>query len=108
VPVLFYGEEIGMGENADIEGRLAVRTPMQWASDDKGGFSSAAASRFPAPIPADGCAMSRSDAPGWSALSVGSSSFANSLASSRDSRSGSAEMSATASRQNEQVARWRS
>ena len=29
-PVLFYGEEIGMGENLDIDGRLAVRTPMQW------------------------------------------------------------------------------
>ena len=26
-PVLFYGEEIGMGENLDIPGRLAVRTP---------------------------------------------------------------------------------
>ena len=29
-PVLFYGEEIGMAENLDIPGRLAVRTPMQW------------------------------------------------------------------------------
>ena len=29
-PVLFYGEEIGMGEDLDAEGRLAVRTPMQW------------------------------------------------------------------------------
>ena len=29
-PTLFYGEEIGMGENLAIEGRLAVRTPMQW------------------------------------------------------------------------------
>ena len=29
-PVLFYGEEIGMGENLAAEGRLAVRTPMQW------------------------------------------------------------------------------
>ena len=28
-PTLFYGEEIGMGENLDVEGRLAVRTPMQ-------------------------------------------------------------------------------
>ena len=31
-PVLFYGEEIGMGENLAAEGRLAVRTPMQWTS----------------------------------------------------------------------------
>ncbi len=38
-PVLFYGEEIGMGENLDIPGRLAVRSPMQW--DPSGGFSQA-------------------------------------------------------------------
>lgn len=36
-PVLFYGEEIGMAENPDIEGRYAVRAPMQWAED--GGFT---------------------------------------------------------------------
>ncbi len=29
-PVMFYGEEIGMGENLAIEGRQSVRTPMQW------------------------------------------------------------------------------
>ncbi len=29
-PVLFYGEEIGMGENPEIGGRHSVRTPMQW------------------------------------------------------------------------------
>ena len=29
-PTLFYGEEIGMGENLDVDDRLAVRTPMQW------------------------------------------------------------------------------
>jgi trehalose synthase len=52
-PVLFYGEEIGMGENLAVEGRLAVRTPMQWTADAKGGFSMAAPSRFPAPL-ADG------------------------------------------------------
>ncbi|HWI31026.1 MAG TPA: alpha-amylase family protein [Microbacterium sp.] len=56
VPVLFYGEEIGMGENPEIKGRLAVRTPMQWGPDDKGGFTSAAASRMPAPFPPDGYA----------------------------------------------------
>jgi trehalose synthase len=38
-PVLFYGEEIGMGENLDIEGRLAVRSPMQWSPSANGGFS---------------------------------------------------------------------
>ena len=41
-PVLFYGEEIGMGENLDIEGRLAVRSPMQWSAGANGGFSTAA------------------------------------------------------------------
>jgi len=41
-PVLFYGEEIGMGENLAIEGRLSVRSPMQWTSGPHGGFSSAA------------------------------------------------------------------
>ncbi len=43
-PILFYGEEIGMGENLDVPGRLAVRTPMQWAP--KGGFSTAPPSRW--------------------------------------------------------------
>ncbi|MBK5223492.1 MAG: alpha-amylase family protein [Acidimicrobiia bacterium] len=40
-PVLYYGEEIGMGEDLDAEGRLAVRTPMQWTSERNGGFSTA-------------------------------------------------------------------
>lgn len=39
-----------MGENLAVEGRLAVRTPMQWTADAKGGFSTAAPSRFPAPL----------------------------------------------------------
>jgi maltose alpha-D-glucosyltransferase/alpha-amylase len=49
-PVLFYGEEIGMGENLDAEGRFAVRTPMQWTSQPDGGFSTADPSRFAAPM----------------------------------------------------------
>ena len=49
-PVLFYGEEIGMGENLDVEGRLAVRTPMQWSTDRNGGFSSARPSKLPRPV----------------------------------------------------------
>lgn len=40
-PVLFYGEEIGMGENLAAEGRNAVRSPMQWTSGPNGGFSTA-------------------------------------------------------------------
>ncbi len=44
-PVLFYGEEIGMAENLDIESRYAVRAPMQWSPD--GGFSTSATLRRP-------------------------------------------------------------
>jgi trehalose synthase len=40
-PVLFYGEEIGMGENLAIEGRMSVRAPMQWTDGPNGGFSNA-------------------------------------------------------------------
>ena len=49
-PVLFYGEEIGMGENLAAEGRMAVRTPMQWTSGKNGGFSQAPPSRLAAPV----------------------------------------------------------
>jgi trehalose synthase len=55
-PVLFYGEEIGMGENRDIPGRQAVRTPMQWTDGRNGGFSRVAPSRLVAPQPGDGYA----------------------------------------------------
>lgn len=55
-PVLFYGEEIGMGENPDAEGRAAVRTPMQWSDGKNGGFSTAAPSRLVAALPSDGYA----------------------------------------------------
>jgi trehalose synthase len=50
-PVLFYGEEIGMGENLDIEGRLSVRTPMQWTPGKNAGFSTARSSALRRPIP---------------------------------------------------------
>ncbi|TQM57275.1 alpha-amylase family protein [Humibacillus xanthopallidus] len=50
-PVLFYGEEIGMGENLDIEGRLSVRTPMQWSAASNGGFSTAPAAKLVRPLP---------------------------------------------------------
>ena len=49
-PVLFYGEEIGMGENLAAEGRMAVRTPMQWTSGRNGGFSTAPPSRLAGPV----------------------------------------------------------
>jgi len=38
---LFYGKEIGMAENLDLPGRMAVRTPMQWQPGALGGFSTA-------------------------------------------------------------------
>jgi maltose alpha-D-glucosyltransferase / alpha-amylase len=41
-PVLYYGDEIGMGDNIYLGDRDGVRTPMQWSSDRNGGFSSAA------------------------------------------------------------------
>jgi maltose alpha-D-glucosyltransferase/alpha-amylase len=49
-PVLFYGEEIGMGENLKVEGRSSVRTPMQWSADANAGFSTAAPGKLPAPV----------------------------------------------------------
>jgi glycosidase len=47
-PVLMYGDEIGMGENLSLHGRLAVRGPMQWSSGHAGGFSPAAETYRPA------------------------------------------------------------
>ncbi|MDP9820205.1 alpha-amylase family protein [Nocardioides massiliensis] len=49
-PVLYYGEEIGMSEHADVAGRSAVRTPMQWSTERNGGFSDVAPSRLFAPV----------------------------------------------------------
>jgi trehalose synthase len=49
-PVLFYGEEIGMGEELSAEGRYAVRTPMQWSDGQNGGFSTADPDRLAAPM----------------------------------------------------------
>jgi trehalose synthase len=49
-PVLFYGEEIGMGENLEVEGRMSVRTPMQWTDEENGGFSKAKPSKLRRPV----------------------------------------------------------
>ena len=38
-PILYYGDEIGMGDNIYLGDRNGVRTPMQWTSDRNGGFS---------------------------------------------------------------------
>ena len=40
-PVLYYGDEIGMGDNVFLGDRDGVRTPMQWTGDRNGGFSRA-------------------------------------------------------------------
>lgn len=40
-PVLYYGDEIGMGDNIYLGDRNGVRTPMQWSPDRNGGFSRA-------------------------------------------------------------------
>ena len=40
-PILYYGDEIGMGDNIFIGDRNGVRTPMQWSPDRNAGFSSA-------------------------------------------------------------------
>jgi maltose alpha-D-glucosyltransferase/alpha-amylase len=40
-PILYYGDEIGMGDNIYLGDRNGVRTPMQWSSDKNAGFSRA-------------------------------------------------------------------
>lgn len=55
-PTLFYGEEIGMGENLAVEGRRSVRTPMQWTDGANGGFSGARPSALVRPVPDGGFA----------------------------------------------------
>ena len=49
-PALFYGDELGMGDNLELPERMAVRTPMQWASYANGGFSSAPPEQFVRPM----------------------------------------------------------
>lgn len=49
VPILRYGEEIGMGEDLALPERNAVRTPMQWSAGPNGGFSSAPREALVAP-----------------------------------------------------------
>ncbi|MFX6011496.1 alpha-amylase family glycosyl hydrolase, partial [Acinetobacter baumannii] len=40
-PVIYYGDELGMGDNSLLGAREGVRTPMQWSPDRNGGFSHA-------------------------------------------------------------------
>ncbi|MBX9681814.1 MAG: maltose alpha-D-glucosyltransferase [Gemmataceae bacterium] len=52
-PMLYYGDEIGMGDNLFLPGRTGVRTPMQWSPDRNAGFSTADAAQLFAPPVAD-------------------------------------------------------
>lgn len=49
-PVIYYGDEIGMGDNAYLGDRNGVRTPMQWSADRNAGFSKANPQRLYLPI----------------------------------------------------------
>jgi maltose alpha-D-glucosyltransferase/alpha-amylase len=48
-PVIYYGDEIGMGDNIYLGDRNGVRTPMQWTGDRNGGFSRADPAQLYAP-----------------------------------------------------------
>ncbi|MBA2570688.1 MAG: putative maltokinase, partial [Chloroflexi bacterium] len=52
-PVLYYGDEIGMGDNVYLGDRNGVRTPMQWSGDRNAGFSAANRQRLFLPIITD-------------------------------------------------------
>ena len=49
-PIIYYGDEIGMGDNINLGDRNGVRTPMQWNGETNGGFSTAAPERLYAPL----------------------------------------------------------
>jgi len=52
-PILYYGDEIGMGDNIYLGDRNGVRTPMQWSPDRNAGFSRADPARLYLPVIAD-------------------------------------------------------
>ncbi len=52
-PVLYYGDEIGMGDNFYLGDRNGVRTPMQWSGDRNAGFSRANPQRLYLPVVID-------------------------------------------------------
>jgi maltose alpha-D-glucosyltransferase/alpha-amylase len=49
-PIIYYGDEIGMGDNIYLGDRNGVRTPMQWTPDRNGGFSRCDPARLYAPM----------------------------------------------------------
>ena len=52
-PVIYYGDEIGMGDNIFLEDRRGLRTPMQWGDTRSAGFSDADPSQLYFPLIAD-------------------------------------------------------
>jgi maltose alpha-D-glucosyltransferase/alpha-amylase len=53
-PMVVYGDEIGMGEDISLDGRTAVRTPMQWSGERNAGFSDAPADDLVEPVVDEG------------------------------------------------------
>jgi maltose alpha-D-glucosyltransferase/alpha-amylase len=49
-PIIYYGDEIGMGDNIYLGDRNGVRTPMQWSADRNAGFSRANPQRLYSPV----------------------------------------------------------
>jgi len=49
-PIIYYGDEIGMGDNIYLGDRNGVRTPMQWSGDRNAGFSTASPARLYSPV----------------------------------------------------------
>src|SRR5262252_8839594 len=49
-PIIYYGDEIGMGDNIYLGDRNGVRTPMQWSADRNAGFSTATPGRLYSPV----------------------------------------------------------
>jgi maltose alpha-D-glucosyltransferase/alpha-amylase len=52
-PIVYYGDEIGMGDNIHLKDRNGVRTPMQWSADRNAGFSRTDPSQLYSPVIAD-------------------------------------------------------
>jgi maltose alpha-D-glucosyltransferase/alpha-amylase len=52
-PIIYYGDEIGMGDNVHLGDRNGVRTPMQWTADRNAGFSTADPAQLYLPVITD-------------------------------------------------------